>query len=73
VATLLIAAGADVNARTNRGETPLMAVASTNNAKLARALLAAGADRAARDNAGDTALDHARMSESDDVYLEIAG
>src|SRR5581483_3693204 len=53
IVRLLLAAGADVNARNARGATPLMRARS---AEAVRLLLQAGADLAARDEAGSTAL-----------------
>ncbi|HSN91891.1 MAG TPA: ankyrin repeat domain-containing protein [Anaeromyxobacteraceae bacterium] len=51
---LLLADGADIQAATNRGDTPLHLAASLGNADVVRVLLARGADREARNGAGAT-------------------
>ena len=57
VVETLIAAGADVNARADDGETPLHAATKFNrNPAVIEVLLAAGADPTPRDNSGDTLL-----------------
>jgi cytohesin len=56
VAALLIARGADVNARTKGGKTPLMMAAIDGNARVARLLLEHHAEVNARANDGATAL-----------------
>lgn len=53
---LLLNAGADVNAASKIGMTPLMAVCRTGNVEQARGLLQRGADVAAVDNQSRTAL-----------------
>jgi ankyrin repeat protein len=53
VVDLLVAAGADLNARDDEGQTALFA---TSDAAIAEALIRHGADPNARDNAGRTAL-----------------
>ena len=61
----LLAAGADVTARTTTGQTALHgAAASNDDPAVVEALLAAGADLAARDTEGRTAL-HLAASRSD--------
>jgi ankyrin repeat protein len=67
VIAALLAAGADVNARNNRGETPLLVTAT---AAVARQLLAAGANVNARDKAGRTALMPCFSTEFAQVLLE---
>jgi len=57
----LISHGADVNARSKSGETPLMYASSRGNAKVVEALLDAGADKELKATSGiwkgKTALD----------------
>lgn len=56
VAALLIASGADVNARGPAGYMPLHVAALHGNAEVAKALIAKGADVNAKDNNGGTPL-----------------
>lgn len=56
VVAQLLAAGADVNARSNIGNTVLIWVAQNGRTATVAQLLAAGADVNARDNSGRTAL-----------------
>jgi len=58
-ASLLMDAGADVNARAIFDRTPLHLAAETGAADIARCLLDHGADRAARDACGGTAAEAA--------------
>jgi ankyrin repeat protein len=62
VARLLVAAGADVNARQLHGYTPLHAAAQNGDTELTEMLLAAGADPSARTEAGQTPADLAIAS-----------
>ena len=64
MAKLLIAKGADVNARSKAGVTPLMVAAAHNNAVLAGVLIQAGADIGAKTAAGQTALDIAKSNQN---------
>jgi hypothetical protein len=61
---LLLAHGADPNARTSTGYTPLMMAARHDEVSIARRLLAAGAQIDAKDNQGITALSHAIADDS---------
>ena len=56
---MLLAKGAQVNAKTKDGKTPLMVAADKGNAEVAQALLAKGADATLKDAKGKTALDMA--------------
>jgi quinoprotein dehydrogenase-associated probable ABC transporter substrate-binding protein len=60
IARLLIGHGANVNAKSASGVTPLMVAAGANNGPMIGLLLASGADAKAKDNVGKTALDIAR-------------
>lgn len=60
IAAALIAAGADVNAASETGVTPLMQAAGTGRADVVRVLLQAGACAAARNANGMNAADLAR-------------
>lgn len=60
---LLLASGADPDAQSGNGTSPLMAAAGAGSAAAADALLAAGADPTLRDAKSRTALDHAREGE----------
>ncbi len=57
--TLLIAAGADVNAAGDMGETPLHVAVAEGDAAMVTALLAAGADPDLRSEFGETAREKA--------------
>ena len=63
VITVLVQAGADVNATDASGVTPLMlAAAGNSNPEVITVLLSLGADPKAKDNSGKTAIDHARKN-----------
>jgi ankyrin repeat protein len=64
MARLLIAKGADVNARSKTGVTPLMVAATFNNATLAGLLIQSGADIDAKTDKGKTALDIANANQN---------
>ncbi len=59
IVELLLAHGADPNARTTNGSTPLMFAASQHNHGVMTLLIDAGADVKATDRCGHTALDYA--------------
>lgn len=61
VLEMLLAAGADINARDALGMTPLILTASCGRPTRVAALLRAGADVHLRDAHGKSALDHARL------------
>lgn len=56
IAALILGKGANVNAQTNDGDTPLHSAASRGRVELAKFLLRSGADVNARNNAGITPL-----------------
>jgi ankyrin repeat protein len=60
----LLGAGADINARSRDGRTPLMSLNGKANLDLVRDLLRAGADVNARDQRGETPLLNAATSSS---------
>jgi uncharacterized protein len=60
IAAVLVAAGADVNARQQAGNTPLHETAHAGLVELTRLLLEHGADATARDDDGHTPADIAR-------------
>ena len=59
VARLLVEQGADVNAASEQGETPLMQAALMGRTEVARALVEAGANLNTKDNRGQAPLQHA--------------
>ena len=75
VTQLLIDGGADINAASNTGQTPLMAAASTGRAERVEQLLELGAEMTARDSKDRSALDFARARKHNAVVklLEARG
>lgn len=63
--------GDDLNARDDRGLTPLMLAASRNRARICRVLIEAGADMSARDGAGNDALSIAQAAGAAECAAEI--
>ena len=68
---LHIERGDDLNARDDRGLTPLMLAASRNRARICRILIEADADMSARDGAGNNALSIARAAGAAECVAEI--
>jgi ankyrin repeat protein len=62
----LIQEGADVNAKTEKGVTPLMAAVENNKRNIVRLLLGAGADIESKNDKGQTALMLASMRGADE-------
>jgi ankyrin repeat protein len=73
IAALLVAAGADVNARQQAGNTPLHETAQVGLVNLTRLLLEHGADPNARDDNGRTPADLAREGGNAAVLEVLAG
>ena len=75
VRSLLSSPGADVNARNDRGSTPLLEAARYGHDNICRMLIASGADLKAKDKDGKTALMLAIQNNHDDVVrvLKEAG
>jgi ankyrin repeat protein len=59
----MLAAGADLNAPNDDGETPLMRAVMMGDAELVEALVKAGANVNAADKSGKTALDYGYAEE----------
>lgn len=64
---LLLARGADVNARDNHGKSVLAIAAQVGNTEVVRMLLAKGADISSKDQDGYTALDRAESNHQKDI------
>ena len=75
VKSLVSSPGADVNARDERGSTPLLEAARYGHEDIARVLIAAGADVKAKDKDGKTALMLAVQGDHEEVVrvLKQAG
>ena len=75
VRSLVSSPGADVNAKDDRGNTPLLEAARYGHEDICRVLIAAGADVKAKDKDGKTALMLAVQNNHDDVVrvLKQAG
>lgn len=71
VATLLVQAGADLEARDMDGLTPLMFQAAYNAPLIVDELLTLGADPSSYDTGGLDCLDHASVHLSDDDYAHM--
>jgi hypothetical protein len=67
----LLAAGAEIEARDNRGRTALHWAAINDRTATARALLTAGAESEARDNDGETALIWAAVNDHTATVQEL--
>lgn len=67
----LISQGADLNARSPNGTTPLMMAAGYGGISSAEVLLEAGADAALRNDHGMTAADFARRAGQDDLAVRL--
>jgi ankyrin repeat protein len=71
LARLLIAKGADVNAVSNKGVTPLMVAAAHDNPPLMGVLVQSGADLDTKTPAGKTALDIAKDNQNAGAVQQI--
>ena len=67
IVELLIAAGADVNVKNQRGWTPLYDAAIWDRKDIAKLLFDAGADVNAKDNDGKTPLDAAKEENKNEI------
>jgi len=75
ICSLLIAAGADINATTDEGKTALIGAAYFGSLEIVQMLLKAGADVNIKDNEGKTALDYAIIAKNQEIIqlLQEAG
>jgi quinoprotein dehydrogenase-associated probable ABC transporter substrate-binding protein len=71
IAQELIEKGADVNAKSKEGVTPLMVAAANNNPPMIGLLIEAGADINAKNNQGKTAKDVAEMNDNAEAAQAI--
>jgi len=71
LARILIAKGADVNATSSKGVTPLMVAAAHDNPPLMGVLVQSGADMDAKTPAGKTALDIAKDNQNAGAVQQI--
>ena len=69
----LLAAGADPNARQERGFTPIHGAAQNGDAALVEALIAKGADPAATNDEGKSAADFAAEAGHDELAARLRG
>lgn len=72
--SVLLEAGADLNARDEVGQTPLHAAAGSETPAVVNALLEAGADANARDGSNKTPFDFAKGNSAikgTDVYWRL--
>ena len=72
VAKVLLAHGADVNARGRDHQTPLHRAADWGHPQIMQTLLAAGADPGVRDDDGQTALDIANSADDPRLLADVA-
>jgi ankyrin repeat protein len=67
ITDLLIAAGADINAKTDSGNTALLSAVKSGKTRTVRFLLERGADPSITDVKGKSALDYAREKQLSDI------